>query len=1266
MVLDDLATEERSVGWGVLVLAVALVALVALVAVLSVIPAPVQARGRRHPQAVPIFRSGAYSPAERAADLVARMTPAEKAAQMISSEAPSIPRLGVHQYGWWNESAHGVALMQLNPSGATSPLYDTTAYPASLSLGSSWDPDLMYREATAISDEAREIAPGNAFDLDFFSPTVNLSRDPRWGRNDETFSEDPLLTAAMASQYVNGMEGMDEQGHLLRQGGGYLKTIATLKHYAANNSEVNRLTGSSDMDERTLREYDTEQFKLIIEHSQPGALMAALNGVNGVPATANDHLIDTLARETFGFGGYVTSDCDGVSAIVGYQRWQPRGRSRPLNETEAHAFANAAGVDLNCTVDHDDPLTNQNLLPAAIGDGIRTQSDTYNVGDVDSSLVRLFTARYELGEFGRLASEPWVRAARAQLPPGTWTNSDANRAVTETPARLALAQYVADRTLVLLKNAVTTRKDGTVGTVLPLRVPASGPFRVAVIGTLANQRDMYLGGYSSVQGPAGMANEMTPYEGIKQAIQAINPSAVVDFYDGFTSGDTASGLLNVDPAAVAAAAGYDDVIVYAGTDRSTAAEGQDRTSLALPGTQAQLIADVAAVNPNTVAVMQTIGEVDLGAFQNSVPAMVWSSYDGERGGAALADVLLGKYDPSGHLPFTWYQTGTPLAPITDYGIQPSAGNPGRTYMYYRGPVSYPFGYGLSYTTFAVSGLRINHPLADANDTVRVSLHVTNTGTVGGKDLVQLYVTPPASAASLQPSIKRLEGFRQAGLAPGQTTTVTLAVSVPDLAFYNERLGRYVVYDGRYGVQAATSAANTDVKLGAWLRVRGELLETPNVVTAKAAMPGDPGRGIQERVMFPEDTVVLPQLTVSMNNEALYGYIAAGQGTPLPAGLRVRYSSDHPGVVSVEPGGTLRTLSNGVATITATVTYHGVSRSTQFVVRVLSELSSLSVDGTRLPGFHPDTFDYDVIVPQVANPPAKPPKGQERTTAPQPKLPSIPTLRASTPDSLAQVHITQARRVPGVGTVTITGPDRITETYNVYFARPPTSDEFSGRAPGRQWTWIRPDPAAVRMASGSLVITAEPGDLGSHTARNLLLQPALGDWTIQSRLTFSAPPHAETQQGGIIAYEDDTDYLKFDWEYSDGAARLSETTSDSLSGRPVTQQLASIPTAGLIRTTVWLRMVKRGPGYTTYYSVDGSHFIPFYSVGASLADVQIGLFAFAGASTLGDTSVAFDYLRVSSSGLTLGSNGSLAVRSGRLVPRLATAQLRAPVSVERRG
>jgi beta-glucosidase len=872
----------------------------------------------------PIYLDQSYSFEERAADLVSRMTVAEKASQMISSKAPAIPRLGIPAYGWWNEALHGVSRLQYEDAKNATILTNTTSYPISLSLGSSWDPELMYREASAISDEAREVVPGNHLNLDFYSPTVNLARDPRWGRNDEAFSEDPFLTSAIAGQFVNGMEGKDRHGRLLRSGGGYLKAITTLKHYAANNSEVDRRTGSADMDERTLREYYTEQFKRIVQKAHAGSVMSSYNRVNGVPTAASVHLIDNLMRQTFGFDGYFTSDCDAIFEMVRGHHWQPPGWTRPIDNIERHAFALAAGEDLNCNQGYHDEFNYLNSIAPALARGIQTETGTFNIGDVDTSLVRLFTARMRLGEFDDVDRQPWVRAARERLAPGSWTNSDANGAVTETPERLALAREAGAKSLVLLKNE---------GDLLPLHVPSSGPFKVAVVGYFANPDDLFLGGYSSTQESAGVAKQVNAFNGIKSAIQAINPAAVVDYHRGFTgTGTTAASLTEIDPAAVDAADDYDYVIVYTGTDDETADEDTDRATLALPGAQADLIKAVAARNPNTVAVMETIGQVDVSSFEPGVPALLWSSYNGQRKGEALADVLLGAHNPSARLPFTWHSSVSQLPAITDYGIRPSGSNHGRTYMYFGGPVSYPFGYGLSYTSFRYSNLRIADQSLDANDTLRASVDVTNTGDVPGSDVVELYVSTPDAPAALERPLKRLEGFRNVSLQPGETKTVRLTVKVPDLAFFDQDRDRWVVDNGRYGVQVATSSADADIQRQAFVKVRGRLDHRPRVVTVKPTMKGDVRRDVPQRVVFPEHAVVVPNVTVAMTDESLYGYITKGRSRAFPKGLSLSYRTNRPSVVSVGRG-TIHTVRKGVATVTVTARYHGVSRSGRFVVRV---------------------------------------------------------------------------------------------------------------------------------------------------------------------------------------------------------------------------------------------------------------------------------------------------------------------------------------------
>ncbi|WP_437738182.1 glycoside hydrolase family 3 C-terminal domain-containing protein [Sorangium sp. So ce1335] len=880
---------------------------------------------------LPIYRNRRYSPEERAADLVSRMTLAEKASQMISSRAPAIPALGIPAYGWWNEAAHGVAREQVNDRGNPPNTINTTSYPVDLSLGSTWNPELMYREARMISDEAREVFSDNKLNLNFYAPTINLARDPRWGRNDEAFSEDPVLTAAISAQFVNGMEGKDQRGRLLVDSGGYLKVNTTLKHYAANNSEFNRRNGTSDMDERTLREYYTAQFRDVIRAARPASIMSAYNRVNGVPVAASIQLKEVLARSTFGFRGFFTSDCDAIREIQSGHRWQPPGYPHPLDAYERHAFAAVAGEDLNCNWGYHDSYSYANTLVEAVAREIPTPTGTFNENDVDPLVTRLFAARIRLGEFDDDARVPWVTRARARVPQGTWTNSDDNGAITQTPERLAMAREVGAEAIVLLKNSETRRKDGSTGTLLPLRVPASGAFRLAVIGTYANPAEVFLGGYSSDQGPAGHANTVSGYSGVRAAVQAINPAAVVDFYPGVTPGT----LTEVDAASVAAAADYDAVVVYVGTDERHSREDVDRRTLDLPGAQAELIRQVAAQNPSTIVYMETVGQMEVGGFEPDVAALLWSSYNGQRKGEALADVLLGAQNPSGRLPFTWYTNLSDLPPIDDYAIRPTEGSRGRTYMYFEGPVTYPFGHGLSYTRFEYSDLQTDQQEVDANGTLRVSVSVSNAGSVAGQEVVQLYVSTPDAPAALERPRKRLRAFQKIALGPQESRTVRFDLRIADLAFFDEAQGRYTVDAGTYGVQIARSAADQDVAQQALVTVTGALRAVPAVVTAKPQIVGDHDLGIQQRVFFPVGAEIDPQLTVSLSDETLHGYITKGASGPLPEGMRVSFESNRPRVVSVDGDGAIRTIAPGVATVTASVEYRGVTAKVDFVIYVRS-------------------------------------------------------------------------------------------------------------------------------------------------------------------------------------------------------------------------------------------------------------------------------------------------------------------------------------------
>jgi beta-glucosidase len=1148
--------------------------------------------------------------------------------------------VGIAAYGWWNEALHGINAESLSSSGNAVTLTNTTSYPIDLSRGASWDPALTYEVAQAESDEAREVVRMNKLDLDFYSPTVNLGRDPRWGRNDESYGEDPLLEANIASQFVDGMEGKDQNGRLLPAGNGFFKTTTTLKHYALNNTEGTsnadpngRLNGSSNTDERSIREYYTMPFRKIVQAAQNGAIMSSYNEVNGVPAAANTDLITTLMRETFGFQGYFTGDCDAVNEVSArHHDWVPAELGHAPTAVEQFAMTLGAGEDAECNAGYNGtgsyrgptaPSTTQGGEMNAIGLQITTPTGLDTVNNVDVSATRLFTNRMKLGEFDPNQNVPWYTDAVARdqsYGVYPWVNTTAP---TETQARLQLARRSGDASLVLLKNATTTRKDGTVGKLLPLTVPATGSFKVLVLGVYGNNSNFYLGGYSALQSAAGQANEVTPYAGIKSAIQALNPSAQVDFMRGFTGTGTNAGncCTAIDPAAVAAAASYDYVVVYAGMDSTasngtTGTEDRDRTSLALPGQEGQLISQVSAVNPNTVAVMETIGPQDVTTFEPTTSAILWSSFNGMRKGDALADVLLGTYNPSGRTPETWYQSVGELPSIYSYALRPVGPN-GRTYMYFNGPVSYPFGYGLSYSTFGFSNLQISNHNPTPDDTISVSVDVTNTSTLDGNEIVEMYVNTPNADPSLERPIKRLEGFQKVFVAAGQTKTVTMPIKISDLAFWNDADQRFEVDQGAYGIQISTSSADADIQAQGTINVSGSLTPKPSVLSAQPRiMTTDDVRGISQRVIFPENVDIDSGLTVAMNDDSLYGWVQPGKSQPFPAGMTFSYSSDRPGVVAVN-GQTIHTVGNGAATITATATYNGKSASTSFVVRVLSDLGSISYNGTPVPGFLPDVFNYDVIVP---------------AGSPMPNV----TATASS----ASVSITQATAVPGTATITATGPDGIAATYTVNFAPAATSDEFDGSSLDPKWTIVRQD-SNLSIGGGALTITPEAGQLTTNnatTAKNLVLEPAFGNFYETTKVTFNQKPNAATQQAGLLVYQDDDNYLKFDIEATSSTnVQFNTSLEDTLNSNPAasvspvqvnqTLNTTSANTVWPADNTIWLRISRKGTTYSTAYSLDGTTWTTVWTTGATLTDPKVGVYSYSAGAAAGALTSSFDFFHV---------------------------------------
>ena len=946
-----------------------------------------------------------YSFEERAAAMVAEMSLEEKASQMISGYAPAIPRLGLDWYGWWNEALHGVSRLQEQKSGNATTIYNTTSYPINLSMGSTWDPDLMYKVAEQIGQESREVVRDNSKELTFWSPTVNLNRDPRWGRSDESFGEDPYLTGQMAAQFVNGMEGKDENGELLDENG-YKQSVTTIKHYLANNSEHNRLNGTSQLTEKELREYYSMVYRNIIENSNVSSAMTSYNRLTigdreDIPASLDAYTMDTLLRQTFGFDGYVTSDCDSVwIAYTGNGSSQPdnatsgngHGWIKPdgekITDLETIAWAITAGEDLECNAGYSglwQGFDYQQMIPAAVEAEITTPTGIFDENSVDVSLLRLLTARMELGEFDDDEGVvSWYNEARDRVESeygADWeyVSSPTNGATTITEDRLDLAQEAAEASYVLLQNNPVENEDGTSAKVLPLQVPDGGAYHVVVVGHFArpneDNNNMFLGGYSCQVGESAYDKMVNPYNGIKSAIEAINPDATVTFYKGFTdSGTQASQLNTIDPAAVEADAQADVVIAYAGTDSGTANEQGDRSTLELPGAQTELLKQLVAANPKTIVVMETISPNEVHEFDGAA-AMLWSCYTGMQKGDALANVLLGNYNPAGHTSTIWVEDTDELADIRSYRLSPGEDatygeTQGRTYMYYTGDLRYPFGYGLSYTEFSYSNAAISATEATGDDTVTVTVDVTNNGAMDGQDVVQLYVASPNAGQNGYP-IKRLVAFDKVNVPAGETVTATMTVDLADLAFWQEDDARFEVEPGTYTFQVSTSSADADIQDSLNVEITADATPVPSVLSAKPVQDGDKEADIPQRVIFDAGKTVDPQLTLAMSDDTLYGYVMKGYDAPaIPESMSVSYTSNRPEVVSVQDG-VITTVGAGVATVTATLTDGaGHEATTDFVVYVKSDIqpTTITVDGTPIDGFSADVKEYTVQIPFTAEAP----------------------------------------------------------------------------------------------------------------------------------------------------------------------------------------------------------------------------------------------------------------------------------------------------------
>ena len=813
-------------------------------------------------------------PEERAADLVHRMTLEEKASQLVN-QARAIPRIKVPAYDWWSEALHGVVAD------------GTTEFPEPIGLAATFDTPRIHEMATAIGIEGRIVHDQSLQDgnsgffrgLDFWAPNVNIFRDPRWGRGQETYGEDPFLSGRLAVAFVNGMQGDDSH---------YFRVISTPKHFAVHSGpEPTRHFADIDVSKHDELDTYTPAFRAAVVEGHAGSVMCAYNAINGQPACANEFLLQHTLRGAWHFQGYVVSDCDAVRNIFRDHHYRP-------TQPQASAISLIRGMDNECidgpgkvTDDHD-----YKPYVEAVQQGYLPESA------VDTALIRLFTARIRLGMFD---------------PPETVSYSQIEKSQLDSAEHRALARRMANEAMVLLKN------DG----VLPLKSAKN----IVVVGPLAEQTAVLLGNYTgtpthtvsvlegmkaefpgakityvagtqflSQQGDPVPASAFTTSDG-KPGLKAeyssrpgfeakgtplvsrVEPSvklteanlpeeakatkslsvqwtgflhanATGDYllgikanafvrvsvddklvaqgwgdqthmgqvhmetgrasklevsYSRFGEGKPEAQLIWTpvnnapDPAAVSAAKNAEVVVAVVGiTSRLEGEEmpvdqpgfsGGDRTNLDLPKPEEDLVQAVAATGKPLVIVLMNGSALGVNWEKAHANAILEAWYSGEEGGTAIAETLSGKNNPAGRLPVTFYKDVHQLPHFEDYSMK------GRTYRYFEGEPLWPFGYGLSYTSFSYSDLSLPNATISAGDPLDASVTVTNSGKLAGDEVVQLYLKFPDVPGA---PLRALRGFHRVHLEPGASQRVEFKLNPRDLSMVND-VGDIIVAQGKYTV-----------------------------------------------------------------------------------------------------------------------------------------------------------------------------------------------------------------------------------------------------------------------------------------------------------------------------------------------------------------------------------------------------------------------------------------------------------------------------------
>lgn len=666
------------------------------------------------------FRNPQLSIEQRVDDLVSRLTLEEKVRQMLNN-APAIKRLGIPAYNWWNECLHGV--------GRTK--YHVTVFPQAIGMAASWNDVLMKEVASSIADEGRAIYNdaqkrgdySQYHALTYWTPNINIFRDPRWGRGQETYGEDPYLTSKIGKAFVLGLQGDDPR---------YLKASACAKHYAVHSGpEKNRHSFNSDVSTYDLWDTYLPAFRTLVVDANVSGVMCAYNAFKGQPCCGNDLLMQSILRDKWNFKGYVTSDCGAIDDIFNHHKAHP-------DAATAAADAVFHGTDLDCG------QSAYLALVKAVKDGIITEKQ------LDVSVKRLFTIRFRLGLF-----DPAEQVDYAHIP----------ISVLECKKHQDLAKQLARESMVLLKN----------DRLLPLQ--KNKLKKVVVMGPNADCKDALLGNYNGH--PSCM---LTPLQAIRERLKGVAEVVYVSGIDyiNTVSEDELKRYVNQ-------AKGADAVIFIGGISPRLEGEemsvnkdgfdGGDRTSIALPAVQTQLMKALVAGRIPTVFVMMTGSALAIPWEAKHVPAILNAWYGGQYGGEAIADVLFGDYNPSGKLPVTFYAQDSDLPDFESYDMQ------GRTYRYFKGKALYPFGYGLSYTDFRYSSLKMPTVCNTTDKEIPVTVTVKNTGKMDGEEVVQLYVSHPDKKILVP--VTALKGFKRIHLKAGEAKQITFSLSSEDLSCVDE-------------------------------------------------------------------------------------------------------------------------------------------------------------------------------------------------------------------------------------------------------------------------------------------------------------------------------------------------------------------------------------------------------------------------------------------------------------------------------------------------